>query len=125
MTTPNGSACRPIHAVLYAAKSTDDPRGSIPDQLRRCRNAAEAENREVVAEFLDEAASGYHASRGPGLADARALTERLRAEGREVELWVLDPDRLARGSGERGKAHLAQVYWVVGRDRRGAARRPE
>jgi hypothetical protein len=28
-----------------------------------------------------------------------------------VELWVFDPDRLARGSGERGKAHLAQVYW--------------
>jgi DNA invertase Pin-like site-specific DNA recombinase len=100
-----------IQAILYAAKSTNDERGSIPTQLNQCREAAEAEGREVVAAFRDEAASGYHGSRGRGLADARELAKRLRDEGREVELWVFDPDRLARGSGERGKAHLAQLYW--------------
>jgi hypothetical protein len=29
-----------IHCVLYAAKSTEDLRGSIPEQLRDCRDAA-------------------------------------------------------------------------------------
>jgi hypothetical protein len=29
-----------IHCVLYAAKSTKDRRGSIPEQLHDCRDAA-------------------------------------------------------------------------------------
>jgi hypothetical protein len=36
-------------AILYAAKSTEDRRGSIPTQLADCRAAAEAEGRDVVA----------------------------------------------------------------------------
>jgi site-specific DNA recombinase len=111
MSTTNRSADPPVAAVLYGARSTEDVRGSIPTQLREARAAAEAEGREVVAEFSDEAASAYHGSRGPGLTAARAKVERLRDEERDVELWVFDPDRLARGSGEHGKAHLAQIYW--------------
>jgi hypothetical protein len=29
--------------VIYAAKSTEDKRGSIPDQLRECREAIDAD----------------------------------------------------------------------------------
>src|SRR5215204_3806468 len=108
MTTEN--EVRPIAAILFGAKSTKDPRGSIPSQLAGCRVAAEAEDREVVAEFKDENASAYNGSRGDGLAGARALAERLRDTGREVELWVADPDRLARGDGRKGRAHLAQIW---------------
>ena len=44
----------PIRAVVYAAKSTEDKRGSIATQLRDCRDLAECEGWEVVGEFRDE-----------------------------------------------------------------------
>jgi Resolvase, N terminal domain len=44
-------------AILYAAKSTEDRRGGIPTQLADCRAAAEAEGRDVVAQYSDESAS--------------------------------------------------------------------
>jgi hypothetical protein len=41
-----------ILCILYAAKRTEDRRGSIPDQLRECRAAIGRESgREVVAEY--------------------------------------------------------------------------
>ena len=48
-----------ILCLVYAAKkSTEDRRGSIPDQLRECRTAIELEpGRSVVAEYSDEAVS--------------------------------------------------------------------
>jgi hypothetical protein len=99
-------------AVLYGAKSTADERGSIPAQLAACREAVEREGgREIVAEFSDEAASAYKGSRGPGLADAKRTAERTAADRGACELWVFDPDRLARGDGRKGAAHLAQIYW--------------
>src|SRR4051794_27051943 len=111
-------ADRPIPVVVYGAKSTEDKRGSIPAQVLAIRAAVEAEgNREVVAEFSDEAATAYRGSRGPGLAAARELAERIAAEQGVCELWVFDPDRLARGDGRKGAAHLAQLYWwAVGAD---------
>jgi len=45
-----------IACVIYAAKSTEDRHGSIPDQLRDCRAAIEtAGERRILAEYADEA----------------------------------------------------------------------
>jgi DNA invertase Pin-like site-specific DNA recombinase len=94
-------------AVLYAAKSTADPRGSIPTQLADCRAAAEAEGREIVDEYSDEAASAYSGNRGPGLVKARQHAERLGAE-----LWVQHSDRLARGDGKTAMHLVEHVLWA-------------
>jgi site-specific DNA recombinase len=102
--------CKP--AVLYAAKSTEDKRGSIPTQLADCRELAEREGWEVVDVFQDEAASAYSGNRGPGLAAARELAERLAPS----VLVVQHSDRLARGDG-RTADHLADLYsWAVKAD---------
>jgi hypothetical protein len=64
--------------LLYAAKSTEDRRGSIPTQLEECRAAVEGEGqRRHAGEFKDEAASAYSGNRGPGLALALAKAEQL------------------------------------------------
>jgi DNA invertase Pin-like site-specific DNA recombinase len=95
-------------AILYAAKSTADPRGSIPNQLADCRAVVEAAGHVVVGEYSDEAASAYSGNRGPGLVAAREHAERLGAE-----LWVQHSDRLARGDG-RTAAHLVEhVMWAM------------
>jgi hypothetical protein len=40
-----------IPCVIYGAKSTEDRRGSIPEQLRECREAIDADpRRRFVAE---------------------------------------------------------------------------
>jgi site-specific DNA recombinase len=96
-------------AVLYAAKSTKDLRGSIPTQLQDCRSAAEAEGREVVAEYSDEAASAFKGNRGSGLVRAKNDSIRLGAE-----LWVQHSDRLARGDGITAD-HLAEVWFALRR----------
>jgi site-specific DNA recombinase len=96
-------------AVLYAAKSTADPRGSIPTQLADCRAAAEAEDREVAAEYSDEAASAFKGNRGDGLTAAKNHAIRLGAE-----LWVQHSDRLARGDGITAD-HLAEVWFALRR----------
>jgi len=80
-------------AVVYAAKSTDDPRESIRSQIEAVREAAH--DRRIVGEFSDEGFSAYRKSRGPGLAEA---IEAAKAAA-PCELWCLDPDRLARGNG--------------------------
>src|SRR5262245_21801249 len=49
-----------MKAVIYAAKSTEDVHGSLPDQLRDCRIRAEREGWEVVGEEKDEKFSAYH-----------------------------------------------------------------
>ena len=86
-------------AILYAAKSTEDRRGSIPTQLADCRAAAEAEGRGVVSQYSDESAAAHTGNRGPGLERAMAHAERAGAE-----LRVQHSDRLARGDGKRAAA---------------------
>jgi DNA invertase Pin-like site-specific DNA recombinase len=100
-------------AIIYAAKSSKDPRGSIPTQLADCRLMAEREGWEVVGEYQDEAFSAYHGDRGPGLAQARKHVERLRAEGREAALVVQHSDRLARGDGRQAKHLVAYGLWAL------------
>jgi hypothetical protein len=53
-----------IPCVIYAANSTEDKRGSIPEQLRECSAAIEADpRRALVAEYQDEAFSAYRGDR--------------------------------------------------------------
>jgi hypothetical protein len=84
-----------IPCVIYGAKSTEDRRGSIPEQLRECREAIDADPlTRFVADYKDEAFSAYRRDRGPGLADATQHTEDLAAQHGIAELWA---QRLATG----------------------------
>ena len=102
--------------VIYAAKSTEDRRGSIPAQLGECRDAVESEGgRMVVAEYFDEAFSAFRGSRGPGLAEAMRHAEELAGDG-GAELWAQHSDRLARGDG-RSARHAVEVgLWALKND---------
>jgi len=105
--TENGT----IPAVIYAAKSTEDEHGSIPSQTAAVREAIEHEDgRVIVGEYSDEAVSAFKRSRGPGLAAAIDAAEHAAGEHGGAELWVFDPDRLARGDGKRAR-HLAGLYF--------------
>lgn len=95
-------------AILYAAKSSPDERGSIPDQLGRGRRFADDDGYEVVAEHSEENVSAYHGDRGPELAAAME-----RAEETGATLIVLHSDRLARGDGRQAR-HLVEVaLWAI------------
>jgi site-specific DNA recombinase len=97
-----------MQAILYAAKSTEDKRGSIPTQLEDCRKMAEREGWEVVEEYSDEAASAWSDDRGPNLAAAMEHAERIGAT-----LIVQHSDRLARGDGVQAR-HLVEIaLWAI------------
>jgi DNA invertase Pin-like site-specific DNA recombinase len=106
----------PIACVIYAAKSTEDRRGSISGQLRECREAVEsAGGRAIVGEFSDEAFSAFVGSRGPGLAEAMRHAQEL-ARDATAELWAQHSDRLARGDG-RSARHVVEVaLWALKND---------
>jgi DNA invertase Pin-like site-specific DNA recombinase len=90
-------------AVLYAAKSTEDNRGSIPSQLADGRNFACEEGLEVVAEYSEQEVSAYKGNRGPELAAALEHVERIKGT-----LVAQHSDRLARGDGKRAR-HLVEI----------------
>jgi DNA invertase Pin-like site-specific DNA recombinase len=96
-------------AVLYAAKSTIDEKGSNATQLADARAFAEREGLEVIDEYEDENASGYHGNRGPELAAALEHAERLGGS-----LIVQHSDRLARGDGVQAR-HLVQLVFEARR----------
>jgi DNA invertase Pin-like site-specific DNA recombinase len=105
-------AGQPVPAIIYAAKSTADPRGSIETQTRDCRDMAGREGWIVAEAYADEAASAYHGNRGEGLTQAREHAARLAAEHGEAMLVVQHTDRLARGDGV-GAQHLVEVvFWA-------------
>jgi site-specific DNA recombinase len=100
-------------AILYAAKSTEDVRGSIPDQLADTRKLAGERGLEVVDEFKDEAASAFHGNRGEGLAKAMVACERLSAERDECWLLIQHSSRLARGDAMQAR-HLVEItLWAM------------
>lgn len=102
-----------VPAVIYAAKSTEDIHGSIPDQLNDCRAMAEREGWAVVDEFTDEGHSAWSGDRGQGLADARARAEAVVAEQGSCALVVQHTDRLARGDAVKA-THLVEHYlWAL------------
>ncbi|MFT3863980.1 MAG: recombinase family protein [Solirubrobacterales bacterium] len=90
-------------AIIYAAKSTPDERGSIPDQIRMCRELADEEGYEVVGVYDEEDVSAYKGDRGEELADALEHAARIGAA-----LIVWHSDRLARGDGEKNR-HLVEI----------------
>lgn len=112
-------------AVNYGARSRQDKRGSIPDQLRENRAAAEAEGYAIVATFSDDGVSAYSGNRGPDLATAldvvKLMGEMTYKAGLPVDewaaLWCNDPDRLERGAGDRPLATkaLTEVWHEVRR----------
>ena len=98
-----------MKAVLYAAKSTADPKGSLPTQLADARALVEREGGEVVAAYSDEAASAWTADRGPQLARAMEHAARIAPSW----LVVQHTDRLARGDGKQAR-HLIELYlWAM------------
>jgi hypothetical protein len=106
-----------IPCVIYAAKSTEDRRGSIPDQLEQCRRVISGDARRgVVAEYVDEAVSGYRRDRGPGLRDAIEHCEDLASEHGLAELWAEHSDRLARGDGRSARHTVEIALWALKND---------
>jgi site-specific DNA recombinase len=96
-------------AVIYAAKSTEDKHGSIGTQLDDGRALADREGWEVVGEFTDEAFSGYHGNRGPGLAQALAECE----ANPPCALIVQHSDRLARGNVKDARHVIEFTLWSI------------
>jgi hypothetical protein len=107
------SAMPYVPAVAFAAKSTEDTKGSIPDQLADARALADEHGLTIVREFRDEARSAYSGNRGPGLAQAMAECERLVAEHGTCALIVQHSDRLARGDGKVAKHLVEYVLWAL------------
>jgi site-specific DNA recombinase len=105
-----------MKAILFAAKSTLDVRGSIPDQLADGRVLAAQKGYAVVAEYSDEAASAYSGDRGPGLAQALEHGERISAEDGSSALIVQHSDRLARGDAKQARHLIEIVLWAIKHD---------
>lgn len=85
-------------AVLYAAKSTEDVRGSIPGQLEDGRAYAKAAGLKVVAEYSEQEVSAFKGNRGPELAAALEHVEQIGGT-----LIAQHSDRLARGDGMQAR----------------------
>jgi DNA invertase Pin-like site-specific DNA recombinase len=111
VSNPDGSR-NPVRAVIYAAKSTEDKHGSIPDQLADCRRLAAERDVPVEGEYRDEAKSAFHGDRGPGLADAMAHCE---LPGKSL-LIVQHSDRLARGDAKQARHLIEVVLWAIKND---------
>jgi hypothetical protein len=98
-----------IPCILYAAKSSEDERGSIATQIAECRAAIEtAGERLLAAEYRDEAVSACTNNRGPGLAAAMRHAADLARMHAAAELWVQHSDRLARDDGKAAR-HLVEL----------------
>jgi site-specific DNA recombinase len=102
----------PLPAVIYAAKSTTDAHGSIPDQLADARALAQRSDWEVVGAYQDEGYSAFSGNRRDGLADAMAHAERLAAEAGGCALVVQHSDRLARVDGIAASHLVEHVLWA-------------
>ena len=95
-------------AILYAAKSSPDEKGSIEGQLKEAREWAEEQGLEVVAEYSEENVSAYKGDRGSELAAALEHAERIGAV-----LIVQHSDRLARGDAKQAR-HLVEIaLWAI------------
>jgi DNA invertase Pin-like site-specific DNA recombinase len=105
-----------IPCVVYAAKSTEDKRGSIPEQLHECRAAiGRVPGRSLVDEYVDESCSAFSEDRGPGLLEAMRHVEDLAEEHGAAELWAQHSDRLARGDGRSARHAVEIALWAMKR----------
>src|SRR4051794_39162808 len=100
----------PMPCIVYAAKSSEDAKGSIATQVADCVAAVERRGGRLVAPpQVDENRSAFRSNRGPGLAQAKELAIAAVRRHGEAELWVQHSDRLARGDGLVAD-HLAEVF---------------
>jgi site-specific DNA recombinase len=99
--------------VVYAAKSTEDVRGSIPDQVADCEAEIERRGGQVVTSYTDEAVSAFTGSRGPGLTDAMEHAEDLAMQFGAAELWAQHSDRFARGDGRSARHTVEIALWAL------------
>ena len=98
-------------AILYAAKSSPDEKGSIEGQLKEAREWAEEQGLEVIAEYSEEDVSAYKGDRGSELAAALEHAERIGAT-----LIAQHSDRLARGDAKQAR-HLVEIaLWAIKAD---------
>lgn len=103
-----------IPCVIYAAKSTEDRRGSIPGQIADCGAAIAAlTGRAVVGKYFDEGFSAFTGNRGPRLEAAMLHAESLVDEHGTAELWVQHSDRLARGDGQSARHTVEIALWAL------------
>lgn len=111
------AASRTLPAVIYAAKSTEDKRKSIPDQLADCQKMAEREGWEITGRpFSDEGFSAYSGNRGPDLEAAKAAAVEAAKEHGSAVFVAQHSDRVARGAGDAPDAsdHLVEVVsWLT------------
>ncbi len=90
----------------------ENEKGSIPTQLKDCRELAHRRGYVVAGEYEDEAASAFHGDRGPGLARAMAHCEGLS----NPVLIVQHSDRLARGDAKQARHLVEVVLWALKND---------
>lgn len=105
----------PLRVVIFAAKSTGDVRGSIPQQIAECERHALAQGWVIDARESDEAASAYTGNRGPGLERAMKRAEALAKQHGRAGVLVWHSNRLARGGGDAPDAarHLTEyLFWA-------------
>lgn len=102
---------RPVEAVIYAAKSTEDRRGSIPTQIEDGHRLCEREGWKVIGVFKDEGFSAYTGNRGEELARAERVAVAAAAERGRCFIVSQHSDRVARGAGDAPDAadHLVEV----------------
>src|SRR4051812_13204215 len=100
--------------LRYAAKSTQDAKGSTDRQHQRMEAAIQAEGREPYGRpYVDEAKSGYHGNRGQDLDAVMAEAERLVAQGDQVRLWFDHSDRSSRGAGVEARHTVEVMLWAL------------
>jgi DNA invertase Pin-like site-specific DNA recombinase len=98
-------------AILYAAKSTPDEKGSIDGQLKEGRKETKELGLKLAGEYSEENVSAYKGDRGPELAAALEHAERIGAT-----LIVQHSDRLARGDAKQAR-HLVEIaLWALKAD---------
>jgi DNA invertase Pin-like site-specific DNA recombinase len=103
-----------LPCVIYAAKSSEDLRGSLTAQIEDCRSKIGSDSdRTVVSCYADEAVSGFSSNRGPELSAALSEVQALAAEHGTAELWVQHSDRLARGDGRKARHVVEIALWAL------------
>jgi DNA invertase Pin-like site-specific DNA recombinase len=90
-----------VPVVIYAAKSTPDPKDSTGSQVERVRErvAQVGDRVEYAKPFAEDNKSGWSGSRGPKLDAAIAAAAAAYEEHGVAELWVFHSSRLGRGDG--------------------------